>query len=281
MNESISICIASYNTLSTRKEGLDACLEGLKKSISYFQSKTPNIDVVVSWVDDASTDSTWEYVSSYFLKNNIKNVIEVLRVNSHQGYCRNLAAKLVDSDYIMFCDSDDVFLENHIQVCYEVITHKDSAKRHLAWAHTTAYMDPALKIHKEWVPLISQTIPITKILRRDVWEFLEGFPVNDLYKITGCEDQDWMMLANYFFLAVGVTAPTVEYRCYPGSFFETQLDKFQKPLAEAKPCPREEAHKELHRIRRLYIEQRLEYLKHKICNTDWYEKLEKVSTKYI
>jgi len=278
--ETICIAIASYNTLSTREEGLDSCLEGLNRSIYYFNKLHPDVRVVVSWVDDASTDNTIEYVKDSFINSDIRRRFLRLEKNSHQGYCRNLATKIVDSDYIMFCDSDDVFLEDHIKLCYDLIKTKDSAGRHLAMASTGAYFDPKLRVYPDWKPRISATIPITKIIRRDVWEFLEGFPVNDIYKQTGCEDQDFFQLVQHFFYVGFSRKETVEYKCYPGSFFETQLEKFSKHPNYMTPCKREQETANLHRIRRMYQEQRIEFFKHKLMNTDWYTKLEHVITNY-
>lgn len=277
--ETICIAIASYNTLSTRKEGLDACLKGLKNSIKYFNELHPDVKVVVSWVDDSSTDGTISHVH-YELQGFVSIESLKLKRNSHQGYCRNLATKLMDSDYIMFCDSDDVFLEDHIKLCYDLIKTKDSAGRHLAMASTGAYFDPELRIYPDWKPRISATIPITKIIRRDVWEFLEGFPVNDIYKQTGCEDQDFFQLVQHFFHVGFARKETVEYKCYSGSFFETQLEKFSKHPNYMTPCKREQETANLHRIRRMYQEQRIEFFKHKLMNTDWYTKLEHVITNY-
>jgi glycosyltransferase involved in cell wall biosynthesis len=280
--ECISICIASYNTLSTRKEGLEACLKGLKKSIRFFNNLHQDVRVVVCWVDDASTDNTLEYVKYFLNKNKISYQYQRLKVNSHQGYCRNLATKLVASDYIMFCDSDDVYLEEHIKVCYDMINTQDSAGRKFGIASTLAYLSPELRIHPDWIPRISSTIPITKIVRREVWDFIEGFPNSDIYKKTGCEDEDFMKLANYFFgFLITKEAQTVEYCNYPGSFFDRQLPKFRKHPNLAEPDDDDKAKMELHRIRSLNIDHKLEYLKEKLVFTEWYNKLESLVTLYV
>lgn len=280
MEEVISVCISSYNTLSTRKEGLDACLEGLKNSIRFFDKLHPEVKVIISWVDDASIDETYHYVDSYFQVTEINTSMLRVKLNSHQGYCRNLASKLIDSDYIMFCDSDDVFKENHIAEAYELIQGKDSAGRLLGMVSTQAEFDKSLGVYPDWKPRISGTIPITKIIRRDIWEFIEGFPTEEVYRKTGCEDQDAFQLIQYFFTVGYGKTPTVKYKCYPGSFFETQLEKFRQHPNYMTPCKREQEVANLNRIRRIFLDQKLEYLKHKLMNTDWYSKLEKYVTNY-
>jgi len=279
MEEKIVICVASYNTLSTREKGLYDCLDGLKKSISYFYRLHPDVKAVVSWVDDASTDNTLSVVHE-----ELQGFVELkslkLNINSHQGYCRNLATKLVDSDYIMFCDSDDVFLENHIKVCYDIIKGTDSANRLLGIGSTNIYLDPSLRVHPDWFQRIAGTIPITKIIRRDIWEFMEGFPVNDIYKLTGCEDQDFIQLAQHFFMIAMCQERTVEYRSYPGSFFERQLPKFRKHPNLMTPSDDGKDLLDLHQIRLDFTKTRLTYLKNKLVYTEWYNKLEKYCTHY-
>lgn len=278
--EVISICIASYNTLSTRKEGLDACLDGLDKSIRYFKKLHPDVSVIISWVDDASTDETYPYVDFILRCKDLEFKLLKLKSNSHQGYCRNLATKVVDSDYIMFLDSDDVFLENHIKVCYDIIKGSDSAGRLIALASTNIHLDPELRVHPDWFTRIAGTIPITKIIRREIWEFMEGFPVNDIYKTTGCEDQDFIQLAQHFFTFIMCSAKTVEYKSYPGSFFERQLPKFRKHPNLMTSSDEDSKLRDLHKIRTEFANNRLEYLKAKLVYTDWYQKLEKYSTSY-
>jgi len=278
--ETICIAVSSYNTLSTRKEGLDDCIGGLRSSIELFNRHYPDVKVIISWIDDASTDGTLDYVEETFTNSNLQRKLLRLEKNSHQGYCRNLATKLVDSDYIMFCDSDDKFKENHIAVCYDIMKTQTPTDRYFAMISTQAYLDPELRVYPDWKSRISGTIPITKIIRRDVWEFLEGFPVNDIYKKTGCEDQDFFQLVNYFFLVGSCPTQTVEYCCYPESFFECQLEKFQKHPNYKTPSKREKIYANLHRIREIYNGYRLEYFRHKLMNTEWYSKLEHVLTKY-
>lgn len=281
MEEVISISVPSHNTLSTRREGLDDCLKGLKNSINYFNKLHPEVKVIICLVDDASTDNTYEYIKDYLINNSLDYKSIKLEINSHQGYCRNLAAKLVKSDYLMWADSDDVFLENHIKVCYDIVQTKDSAGRYFALGSTLAKFDPDLRIHPDWFERISSTIPITKIIRREVWEFLEGFPNNDIYKVTGCEDEDFMKLANHFFgYLVAKSAKTVEYRCYPGSFFERQLTKFRKHPNFMEPDTDDYDKAEHHRIRQIHVNQKLEYLKNKLVFDGWYNKLEHIATLY-
>jgi hypothetical protein len=182
----------------------------------------------------------------------------------------------------MFCDSDDEFKKEHIKVCYDMIRTTDSAGRKFGLASTLAYIDPILRVHPDWIPRISSTIPITKIVRREVWEFIEGFPVNDIYKKTGCEDEDFMKLVCHFFGYIQTKSEqTVEYKNYPGSFFDRQLSKFRKHPNFMEPDKDDKEKTELHRIRLQTISEKLNYLKNKLVFTEWYNRLEGIVTLYV
>lgn len=279
--ETIAICTSSFNTLTSRFQGLEKCLHGLRDSYNHFKMIYPDVEVIFSWTDDSSTDYTADHVEEFFIENNLPYKMTRLKVNSHQAFGRNLAAKIVESDYIMIADSDDVFRPEHIQACYEAIQSTDCIGRKLGYISTLAHFDESLKIHADWIPRISQSIPITKMFRREVWEFLEGFPCNDIYKTTGCEDQALSQSAMYFFPPVLVNIASVEYCNYPGSFFDRQLAKFQEHPDKMKPDEHDQKHTYLHFIRTKFEAERLEYLKAKLCGTHWYETLKQYSVNYV
>lgn len=277
----IVVVVTSYNTLSTRESGLIKCLNGIRLAYSRFKEKYPDKSVCISWIDDASTDLTVAYVDKYFseLALEIPYVMTRLGSNSHQGYCRNLGAKVVDSDFIMFCDSDDAYLDNHIINCYEAIQTKDSADRYVAMATANILTNRKLGIHPHWKPRIASTIPITKIIHRLAFDFIEGFPCHEIHKVIGCEDQDFVNIVNYFFNIIQIQEPSVEYCNYPGSFFDRQLPKFR---VHPKKAPDNKEHYDLHKVRELLLQERFNYLKYKLTLTpEWYTKLRSLSVKYL
>lgn len=273
----LAICIASHNTLSTRKTGLDRCIESLNIAVKKIHSEYPDLTVIVSWVDDASTDSTWEYVQR---KLQVPFTGTKLRTCSHQSYARNLAAKLTDSEYLCFCDSDDHFFPEHLVESYHHIQQSTSEGLKYAVGLTQVFIDPSLGIHPEWLPRISHTIPITKIIHRTAWEFVEGFPVHDLYKKTSTEDQDFMTLLGSVFQIQKIPLQTVEYCCYPDSYFEKQLDKFRKHPSEAQPTAFELKHLELHRANQAFLNAKLELLKCKLLHAGWHDRLSQFAVTY-
>lgn len=228
-------------------------------------------------MDDGSTDDTLDYV-----KDNLRSplVSVKLKQSSQQGYARNLASKLFQSDYILFCDSDDQFLPHHILTAYQAISTSDENGKFPAIASTTARMDANLGIHSSWVPRISHTIPITKIVSRSAWEFIEGFPVHDLYKRTPVEDQDIMALFSAFFNVKTVNDETVEYRCYPGSSFEKQLPNFKRHPDQAEMSQEDRENLPVHKARQQFLQAKLELLKAKLIHDNWAERLDQFSTNF-
>ena len=267
---SFSVCVASHNTLTNREAGLSSCIHSLNESIQHAQQKLPDCQFTVVWVDDASTDNTLE-----FARENIKVplVSSKLKICSQQGYARNLAAKLIDSEYLLFCDSDDVFHKDHIVKAYEAITSTAKDGKRYAVACMSAKTDPSLEIHPDWLPRISFTIPITKIIHRTAWEFVEGFPTGGLYKITSAEDQDLMTLLGSVFQILRSSEETVTYCHYPNSYFDRQLEKFRRTPEEAFLSEDEKRLLPIHQARLTFLNAKLETLKSKLLHTDWREKL--------
>ena len=89
-----------------------------------------------------------------------------------------------------------------------------------------------------------------------------------------------MFLLNAVFQLLPIPKKTVEYCCYPGSYFESQLVKFRTDPELAKPTTKELQHLELHMTNEAFIQAKLELLKCKILHTDWNEKLSQFATTF-
>lgn len=283
-DESILIVVPSYNNLTLKgKDSLDRCIKSIQDSISMFRKFNPAIPVKLSWVDDASTDNTYEYLQKSLSKLKVEYKLERLGVNSHQAYCRNHGSRAFPSKYIMFCDSDDEWFPNHIAQCYEAITSKDSHQRDIMLVSTQAFTAQDLQVHPDWAPRISGTIPFTKIVRRELFEFVEGFPTNDVFKLVGCEDQAFMSIVDRFFHLLYVNYPTVRYHNYPGSFFDRQLTKFRlHPYFQATTITdKDRENGKFHQLISQLVTEKIEYLKAKLVYTDLNVQFENFSVKFI
>ena len=111
----VSILLATYNSSKHLKEQLDS-LCNQKTSVDY------NIYIR----DDGSTDNTLEIIEDYVL-----NKTNILLIKDN---CINLGAKKsfmkmlanITSEYYMFCDHDDIWLENKIDETYKEIKNQEN-----------------------------------------------------------------------------------------------------------------------------------------------------------
>lgn len=228
----ISICIPSHNTLSRGNEVLARTIGSISKAINFLYATRNDIKVIISWVDDASTDETLNEINKLrkqqdkIIKDNF--FINSINVNRGQAYCRNLAASLYGSDFLCFFDSDDEMLEEHLFVCISMMEQQSQDGKNFAMGQTLIETSEE-GIHPFWLKAIGNSVPLTKIIRRDVWEFAEGFDSSYLLRKYSGEDALFYQTVIKFFPYIEINKETVKYWNYPGSYFDKQLLKFQLP----------------------------------------------------
>ncbi len=104
MNKKVAILLATYNSENYIKEQLDSLLKQTYNSIS----------ITVS--DDASTDKTVNIINEYM--ENYKNITLIksdTALKSPQANFWFLLKNAPKADYYMFCDHDDVWLEEKVE----------------------------------------------------------------------------------------------------------------------------------------------------------------------
>lgn len=235
--EKLLICIPSHNTLSRGSYVLERTIRSIYCAIQYAKNRFPNLEIFISWVDDASTDNTPLEVRRIFNALNIPNaLITVLENNKGPAFCRNIAASLIDSDYITFFDSDDVMYSEHLAELYTLMQLKNNEGLYYGAAMTTLEFDPEIEMHESWLPGVnahtSLLVPFTKIIRRNVWEFIEGFPEEQIYNITGSEDRDFGLILSEFFEICASEKRTILYCNYEGSFLDKKRPLFAHDKTE-------------------------------------------------
>jgi glycosyltransferase involved in cell wall biosynthesis len=104
----ISIVINNYNYEGFLGEAIDSAL-----SQTY-----PNIEVVV--VDDGSTDTSREVISSYG-----DRIVPVLKSNAGQASCFNEGFKASTGEIIFFLDADDLFAPDKVQKTVDLWREKE------------------------------------------------------------------------------------------------------------------------------------------------------------
>lgn len=101
-SERVDVILATYNGMCYLEELLDSILNQTHKNITIFVS------------DDGSTDGTWDIVLNYSARDPrvipISNVRQGGVINNFNNALRNST-----SQYIMFADQDDVWLDDKVQ----------------------------------------------------------------------------------------------------------------------------------------------------------------------
>lgn len=144
----LTIVVPAYNAENTIKKCIDSILN---QETSYCYN------IVV--VNDGSTDSTQELLKSYNKK------IEVInQENKGRSEAKNAALKVINSDYIMFVDSDDYIANN----CIEKL---------LKEAYSNNY-----DIVEGGISQINEKKIKHKFIKNTSEDYLSGFPVNKVYK---------------------------------------------------------------------------------------------------
>lgn len=107
----VSVILPVYNT----KEYLDTCFSSL------INQTLKEIEIIV--IDDGSTDGSLEVLKEY--ENKYDNIHLISVSNGGQGRARNIGIKQAKGEYIGFCDSDDYFEQNGLELMYEKAKAKD------------------------------------------------------------------------------------------------------------------------------------------------------------
>jgi glycosyltransferase involved in cell wall biosynthesis len=115
-NKVISILLATYNSELFLEEQLNSIInQNYSNWILYIR-------------DDNSTDNTKEIIRKY--EEDYKNIVYLKDFEEKRGATMSFLwlLKKVESDYYMFCDHDDVWLPNKIQLTLDKMLESDIAE---------------------------------------------------------------------------------------------------------------------------------------------------------
>jgi glycosyltransferase involved in cell wall biosynthesis/predicted O-methyltransferase YrrM len=282
MINSLAVIVPVYNC----ERFIQRTLESIESSIDFFYQNHSNSASVVAEIvviNDASPDNVEAVVSEFIqLKSNYKSIYQVV---SHSkslgaGSARNTGVKLSAGEILFFCDGDDLFLKEHIYVCYKALSQEIPIQPEVTPTNLIAVIKTKAKIqeqlHPHWRDAINNSLLINLCLRRECHEFVEGFPEAAVYKqIRGREDTAYLKWVSKFFTIFRADLETVEYIRYPGNSFDRQLKKFQTPPEDYQLdwTPEE---KQLHAIatqleceKTLYLLKKLARLNQRFIPSKW------------
>lgn len=109
----ISVIIPVYN-----------CEKYLEKSISSLLNQTIFNRIEFIFVDDGSTDKSYEIIKKY--KKLYRNFVLFHQDNMGVSAARNLGIKIANGKYIAFFDADDIALPRLYEKLYELILESDA-----------------------------------------------------------------------------------------------------------------------------------------------------------
>ena len=117
-NDLISIVVPVYNS----EQFLSACLNSLLSQTYCF------FEIIV--VDDGSTDSSGRVCDSYAEKD--KRVKVFHQRNGGVSKARNLGLSKASGKWVLFCDSDDQFFPDSLEVLYSKTRIRDDVEMVIA-----------------------------------------------------------------------------------------------------------------------------------------------------
>ena len=173
--------------------------------------------------DDCSTDNTVEIIQAYMAKDK-RIKLQRLPVNSGAGVCRNKSIGMAQGRYIAFCDSDDVWMPQKLEMQLQFMEQKDCALVY------SSYM--IMNEHKEvlGVAVCMNQIDFASMKRDDgigcLTAMYDTDKVGKMYMSSIRKRQDWglwLEILSKCKVAYGMKEPLAYYRVRSGSISNKKL----------------------------------------------------------
>ena len=125
MEKKVAVLISTYNGEKYLKEQLN----------SIFNQTYSNIEIVIR--DDGSSDGTIDLIKEYQQK--YSNI--TLEKGNNVGFIKSFFAllNLANADYYAYCDQDDVWLENKIELAVNALNKADNTKPNMVFGNSDYY----------------------------------------------------------------------------------------------------------------------------------------------
>lgn len=159
----VSIIVPIYNSALY----LNECIESILKQ-SY-----DNFELIL--VDDGSTDSSYSICKKYAVVD--KRITVIHNVNHGVSFSRNCGISIAKGEFVTFCDADDLYAINHIELLVDSALKYDSD---ITVCNFVYYRDGS--------PLLRQSISESQILKKNelikhmfITNYIGGFVWNKLF----------------------------------------------------------------------------------------------------
>lgn len=125
MDKKVAVLISTYNGEKYLEEQLNSILNQTYK----------NIEIVIR--DDGSKDSTVDIIKKYQEK--YDNII--LKEGTNVGFIKSFfqLLTLANADYYAFCDQDDSWIENKIELAVNALNEVDNSKPNMVFGNSDYY----------------------------------------------------------------------------------------------------------------------------------------------
>lgn len=208
LKKSVSIVMSAYNGEKYIGEQIDSVLN---QTVSDFE---------LLICDDCSTDMTYSILQEYAKKD---SRIHIQRNSANVGFVKSFEKLLYlcSGDYIAFCDQDDIWMPNHIELLLEAIGNKSLAFGNCnivdedgkSKGMTVKYqecLDTVPVDGKGWAMTVflfrNPAMGMTMLFKRDLLKYVLPFPNIHLHDI-------WLICLSSMVDGISyVETPIVNYR---------------------------------------------------------------------
>ena len=215
MKKTVQIIMATYNGEKYLEEQMDSLLA---------QTWT---DIRVEVCDDGSTDHTCDVIERYAQKD---SRISIHRNEENKGYVRNFLEGMQrsEAEYIMFCDQDDIWDQNKIEVTLGAMEQAERGSADIpilvftdainfdsdtgqGRSHEKSHLN-IKKVDTAHLFMENKVIGCTVMVNRAVLPYLTEIPQE-------IRVHDWWLalICSHFGQIVYVDRPTLRYRQHSGN----------------------------------------------------------------
>lgn len=232
---SFSIVMPAFNVIEQRGEAVfRETLESIAVSCRYLQKTYPyplGGELII--VSDGSTDDTCAVATAAW-PNVVPLQLVGLPTNVGIAAARNTGVRFAKGEVIFFCDADDLYRPEHLFLALSILNQplpepysSPEAPSYFGAVRTGIYCRD--RLHPYWHKTLEQTLVLNLAVRREVHEFIGGFPEDEVFRQFrwGAEDVAYAHWLHQFCYTAYIEQKTVEYRRFANSVFDRQLAKFQ------------------------------------------------------